>query len=186
MNNARGLKSNRFWVLIWGCFFAVIAIVLIVSLLSQRRLIMGGDIEDTHIKSLTCESDSYLYPFFVFDQSIKKEFKIILTFDERSFKTISLQQMLYYDDDEYIKQSETKNHAAMNISFGENGLKADALDAVYARRKDGMRFGIYGVREGISDNAMRYFLLDEAEGYDYDNVKLIYEGLGMICTSMNI
>ena len=185
MNNARNLNSNRFWVLMWGCFFALIAIVLIISLLSQRLVTISDDVEDVYIKSLTCEADNYLYPFFVFDQSIKKEFKIIVTFDEESFKTISLQQMLYYDDDEYIKQSETKNHAAMNISFGENGLEADTLDAVYARRKDGMRFGIYGVREGISDEAMKYFLLDEAESYDYDSVRLIYEGLGMICTGMN-
>lgn len=182
----RHIRANRFWVLVWSIFFAIFAIVITISLASQRGVKRGENPDAVYLSSLTCESDEYVYPFLVFNESVRSELRIIAVFGDNEFKTISLQQMLYYDDDESIKASEASNHAAMNISFGDNGLEADALGANFARIQGGMRFGLYETRDKIDDEYMQYFLLDRVDGYDYEHIRQAYEELGMICEGANI
>ncbi len=182
----RHIRANRFWVLVWSIFFAIFAIVIAISLASQRGVKKGENPDAIYLSSLTCESNEYIYPFFTFDESVKSELRIIAIFGDNEFKTISLQQTLYYDDDESVAASEAVNHAAINISFGDNGLEADALGANFANTQGGMRFGLYETREKIEDEYMQYFLLDEAGGYDYEHVKRAYEELGMTCEGANV
>lgn len=196
-------------MLMWSLFFAVVAFVLIASLLSQRQTSSGGGTEIVKIKSLTCKTDNYLYPFLKFDESDKKELKIVATFGENDLKSISLQQTLYYNDVNLVSQSEGENHAAMNVGFAENGLGADALGANYAKLSNAMVFGLYAVGDEMNETAMKYFLLDgakkkdendvgvetgggnEANGIDktvvkdYNETKQIYEELGMSCVGEN-
>ena len=183
--------------------------MLIASLLSQKQTSSGGGTEIVKIKSLTCKTDNYLYPLLKFDESDKKELKIVATFGESDLKSISLQQTLYYSDADLVSRSEGENHAAMNVSFAENALGADALGANYAKLSNAMVFGLYAVGDEMNETAMRYFLLDGADkkdendvgvetggeneanginiivGKDYSGAKQIYEGLGMSCVGEN-
>ncbi len=183
MNREKGIKSNRFWVLVWGIFFAIIAFLIFVSLFSLRKEKSGENLEAVHIKSLTCTADDFLYPFLVFDNTNKKDFKVVATFDGDKIKSVSLQQMLYYDDLDLTKQSEGENHAAMNLSFSENGLGADALEANYAKLRDGIKISFYGTYEKDGETGMKYFLLNKVKELSYENVKQEYEKLGMDCES---
>ena len=173
---------NRFLILVWGLIFAVVVIILLASFFSQNKIENGSRteiIEQT--KSLTCESNQYLYPFLKFDESDRKELKIVVTFNDDTFKVISLQQTLYYSDPELVMQSEAMNHAGLNVSFGENGLETDAFEANYAMLEDAMRFGIYGERNSVDDVGMQYFLLETIDKYDYEQIRNAYENLGLIC-----
>ena len=183
MNREKSIKSNRFWVLVWGIFFAIIAFLIFASLFSQRQEKTGENSEAVHISSLTCTADDYLYPFLVFDNANKKDFRIVVSFEGEKIKSASLQQMLYYDDSDLIKQSEGENRAAMNMSFSENGLDPDALDANYAKLKDGIKISFYGSFERDGKTGMKYFLLDESKEYNINSAKQSYEALGMNCES---
>lgn len=182
----RGIRFNKFWIFVWGIFFMIVIIIAVTALFSQKQTTTGSNPGETAVKSLTCESDSYYYPFFKYDNSTKKHFKIVATFSDQAFRTISLQQMLYYNDEEETKNSEALNHAAMNISFSERGMDADALGANYAMLKEGLRFSLYGEYEHMKTNEVDYFLLGESNSYDYEYLKSTYEGLGMKCASTNV
>lgn len=181
MRREAKLNWNRFWVLVWSIFLLAVAVVVVVAMMSQRQTKSGSNPEEVKVQSLTCESDNVIYPFLKYDNSVQKNLKIIATFDGDKIDTISLTQMLYYADEETVIQSEGENHAGMNMSFGENGLEADALEANYAKLKDGLRFGIYGVYDKMTEAEMQYFLLNNGKERTYNDVKLTYEGLGMIC-----
>lgn len=173
---------NRFLILVWGLVFSVVVVILLASFFSQNKFESGSRTEVIkQTRSLTCESDQYLYPFFEFDESDRKELKIVVTFDDEMFKVISLQQTLYYSDPELIVQSEAMNHAGLNVSFGENGLETDTFEANYAVLEDAMRFGIYGERNSIKDVGMQYFLLEGVDEYDLEHFRQAYENLGMVC-----
>lgn len=179
-------KTNRFWVLMWGIFFATLAGLLVFVIFSQNETKSGENPEMTSVQSMACESDSIFYPFFTFDESSRKDLKIMVTFDNENFRTISLRQTLYYDDEDLVSQSEGHNHAAMNISFGENGLEADVLDANYATLEEGMRFSLYGVFNKMRPAEMQYFLLDGMKDYDYKTIRAKYEGMGFACKEDNL
>ena len=182
----KGIRSNRFWVLVWSIFFLIVAAVIIVVQFSQSQTKTGTNPEELTVSSLTCESDGLAYPFLTSDGSTHKSLKVVATFSGGLLRTISLQQMLYYNDAESIRRSETENHAAMNISFGENELDPDSLEANYATLSDGMRFGIYGVFSRMKLAEFQYFLLGQVENYTYDYVRLTYEGLGMTCSEEDV
>ena len=178
-------KSNRFLVLIWSVFFGVISMGLAVSIFSQRETKSGSNEDEVHVKSITCQSDDFIYPFFKDDEIVDEEFKIIVIFDGEIPRTLSLQQVLYYNDIESIKRSEAENHAIMNNSFDNDGLGADAVNATYSLLSNGMRFGLYGVYEKMSEIEMKYFLLEGVEQYDSETLKSAYEKMGLRCIDSN-
>lgn len=178
----KGIKSNGRWVIFWSIVFAIAAVVIIVSIFSQVRFDTGGEAKVTEIRALVCKSDDYFYPLLSYDESISKEFKIITTFAGDEVRSMSLQQMLYYDNNEQITMSEAENHAEMNKQFGQDGLPADALDASFAMIDNGLRVGLYSTYDRLGANSMKYFLLKETRDYDYSSIKDYYTELGLKCS----
>ena len=181
----RGRGSSGLWILVVSLLFACVAIVLFLSIMGQRKTTFGSNGEVEHVKSLTCESDDFLYPYLKFDESEKKEFRIIVTFNGDEIGAISLQQMLYYNSDELIVGSEAENHAAMNLSFAGDGLMADAFGANFAKLSDGIRVSLYGVGEQMGGEFKKYFLLDTVVDVNYENVLRNYEAMGLECVGKN-
>lgn len=177
----KGVKSNKRWVVFWCAVLVVVLVIVCVAFSSQRRVTTGENPETTHVDALTCRSEDYLYPFLAYDESDSKEFRIVVTFNGDKFRSVSLQQNLYYSSEEEITKSETENHAAMNESFMRDGLIADAVNATYAKLQEGMRFGLYGVYEQMKSKEMKYLLIDGARGYSYDALKQQYEEIGLKC-----
>ncbi len=184
MSHERGKnnKASKIWVMVCSVIAVSAVTLLIITLFGRRVTIAGGD-EPQVIKmtSMTCTIENYLYPFFTYDDSDRKELKIVTMFSDDGLTKVSLQQMLYYDDTNKIAQSSAANHAAMNNSFGKDGLKADALGASYAELDFGLRFGLYEIREKINEEAAQYFLLNRLNDLSYDTVKSNYENIGMKC-----
>lgn len=177
----KGIKSNKRWVLFWCAAFVIVFAVVMISFSSQRQITVDDGPTVKSVESLTCESSDYLYPFFVYDKSDRKSFRVLATFNGGVLRTISLQQYLYYGDEASVTASEADNHVAMNRSFGENGLVADGLNATYSRMQDGLRFGLYAVYEQMKNVEMQYFLLDGLNEYNYENLQQQYEKIGLQC-----
>ena len=175
------VESNRRWVGIWAVVFAVIAIIIGVSVFSLTRLDSGEEIGSLQVNALTCKSNDYLYPFFVFDNSDSKEFKLIVTFVNDEARSLSLQQWLNYSNKEIISKSETMNHAVMNKLFEADGMEPDSLGASYSSMHDGVRMGLYSEFKKVGAVGMKYFLLDNVGQYDYNGIKQAYVNLGLSC-----
>lgn len=177
---------NAFWVLVWSLFFGGLATLLLASMFSQKQSSTGNVTETVMIKSMTCTSDDLNYPFFVFDDSNKKSMKVVATFNGDNMRSIALSHLLYYGDEDLVRQSETENHANMNISFAKDGMRADALGANYAKLTDALEFSLYALYDDVTDVAEKFFLLDGVGGHSYDELKRAYESLGMTCVGENV
>lgn len=176
-------KTNKIWVLIWSLFFWVIIVVLLISVFSVQQTESGTVVENKTTQTVTCESNTMEYPFFSFDESSRKSLRILAVMNEDTLQTISLQYMLYYDNDELIEKSESLNHAAMNMEFGRKGLASDAIGATYAKLSDGLRFNLYQTTENMVDAEKEYLLLDGISDYSTANLIQMYSSLGMNCES---
>ena len=178
----KAVKSNSRWIVFWIVAFAVASIIITVSIFSQKREDDNEGATITVIKAVTCKSDDYFYPLFSHDEATKKELRIIVTFNGDDVRSLSLQQMLYYDDKDLAVKSEAENHAAINGHFGEDGMEADALGASFAVMGEGVRYGIYATYDELGMKGKKYFLLDKAKDYDFNSIKDAYTGLGLECS----
>lgn len=175
-------------ILIALCVIFVIAILAVVIWrLMQGTETTTGDWAATESNdSLTCEVNNMEYPFFEYDNATKKNTKVNVIFDNADkLSTISLKQTMYYDSASEINASEAFNHAAMNISFQNNGLGADAFNATYTLLEDSMRMSLYANASKINGVSVKYFLLDQEGGttnYNLTTVQKIYEDKGFKCT----
>lgn len=175
-------KRKKNSATIIGIILAAIIIVLSILLLNGKTTTTGSYPDDISDESLTCTAENIDYPFFAYDNAIKKEAEINVLFSRDKLKSIALTYSLYYNNAQSITGSEAHNHAAMNISFGKNSMGADALNANYAKLEDRMRMNLYASGNEISNITLRYFFITT------DNIpenvttfKNIYQGIGFKC-----
>ena len=146
--------------------------------------VFGKYPDDVAGSSLICESSSAIYPFFVLDESSTKHTTISLSFYDDALNAITLEHRLYYDNYNKIISSEAHNHAAMNISFGENGFGVDALNARYDKLSDSLRFTIYGGMSDLIGASRNYFLLSNysiSTNTTMNDFKNFYESQSFVC-----
>lgn len=146
---------------------AILITIAITSCLATIVIIMQGETkisgqkpDDIIGQSLTCESKVISYPFSDYDNSIRKNLKITAIFYNDILNAISLTYTLYYNNADQVKASEASVHADMNISFGKNGLKADALNANYSKTDNTMRMAIYSNANDIDNTTAKYFMIN--------------------------
>lgn len=174
-------KSNKRWILFWAIAFALLAIVIAIPVITQTRTDTDAGERVTEIRALTCRTAGQLYPYFTYDNSTKKDLKIIVTFADDDVRSLSLQQTLYYPDEEMKVKSEAENHASVNKQFGTDSMQADALGATYAITSDGVRFGLYITSDQLNSKSAKYFLIDEATKHDYNNIRQALVAQGLEC-----
>ena len=177
-------KNKSGGAIIIGTIFVAIIILLLVFSLQGKTTTTGDYPENVSDKSLVCTGNDIEYPIFTYDKSNKKELEISLLFTRDKIRSIALRYSLYYNDTIDITGSEAHNHAAMNISFGKDGMGADALNATYARLDNRMQMNLYATNDQIDSTALKYFLINSDGDYipnTIDNFKAIYENKGLAC-----
>lgn len=162
----------------------LIAIALILAMNGNTKT-TGNYPADIEGESLACESHSVKYPIFAHNDAKSRDLKITATFYNKKFNAISLAYTLYYDTEEQIKNSEAKNHASMNISFGEDGLGSDAFDINYAKMDDALKTVLYTGENNFNTTTAKYFMVDAKEKKDLPNTinefQKIYKSQGFSC-----
>lgn len=184
MRNGHNKRNLKISAIIIGIILAVIIIVLFILLLNGKTTTTGNYPDNVSDESLTCTANNIKYPFFTYDNATKKEAEINILFSRDKLKSIALTYSLYYDNQQSITGSEAHNHAAMNISFGKNGMGADALNANYAKLENRMRMSLYANGNEISNISLQYFFI--TTNSIPENVaafKNIYQGIGFKCES---
>lgn len=162
----------------------LVAIVLvIIYFLHGKTTTTSEKIPNVKSVALSCASDSFIYPIFVYDGSKSRGLEVKMIFSEEELKSISLGYSLLYDSADLVQASEAHNHAAMNISFGKNNLEADAYNAKYTILSDRMRMNLYAPSSKLDETAKLYFLIDGDGTFpkSVQELRKNYESQGFAC-----
>ena len=183
--NSGGGKIN--WPVSVGLSLVLVAGVLLFWFFMKGETTITGNWPEPELsQSMSCESNNFAYPFFTYDKSTKKSTRINIIFNNDNLYSIALIYNLYLNDAEIISSSEAANHAAMNISFGNNGLEAESLGMDFARLQDSLKMSLYAKSSDINSASAKYFLLDDndSKAYNVELVKKSYENKGFVCTDV--
>lgn len=190
IENRRGFKK---YLPIVGVILGVVIIVIIILILMKGTTTeSGGYPSPESTKSLACNSETFVYPFYNYDHSSKKDTTITATFENDHLSRISLTYTLYYPTKDQITTSEAENHAAMNISFSNVGLGPDSYGANYRQLLSdssamAMAMTMTTLADNIRDVGAKYFMLNEIENKDYtlNDVRTTYRNAGFRCEVNN-
>ena len=180
-------KSNKQfnWITTILIALFVVASCIVISIMLNGTTTTSGQYPEPEAnQSLSCTSDSVIYPFFELDRASSRETKINIVFSANDkISSISLFYTLYYDSAESASGGESFNHAAMNKSFGANGLGHDAFSARYTTMEDGLsvQMSLFATSSDFDDAAKRYFLIDEDADLENIDYQKNYENQGFIC-----
>lgn len=181
-------KKNRILsATIIGTILATIIVTLFILLLNGKTTTTGSYPDNVSDESLTCTAENIDYPFFAYDNALKKEAKINILFSRDKLKSIALTYSLYYNDSASITASEAHNHATMNKSFATSGLKiADAYNAKYAKMENRMQMNLYTTASDFDNIAKKYFFIAEETPIPENiaSFKRAYEAIGFKCESI--
>lgn len=180
------MKTKKLIITVLSIAVVALIVIAIVLAMNGTTKTTGNSPEDIKGESLACESHSIKYPIFEYDEAKSRDLEITMNFYDKKFSAISLAYTLYYDSEEKINASEAHNHASMNISFGKNGLKADAYDANYSKLSDSMKMILYVNEKDFNTTAAKYFMIDvENEKSLPDTInefRKIYKSQGFSCS----
>lgn len=161
--NSRHKKAHRQKTteIIAGCLLITIAIILIIIFfLRGNTTIVNNKMETTKSTALACSSTIVKYPFFTHDNANSRELNIKLLFSNEDLRSVALDYSLFYNNETMATASEAHNHAAMNISYGTNGLGPDALNVKYTILDDRLRTNLFANASDIDIVSARYFLIN--------------------------
>lgn len=152
-------KSGKFiGIILISTIIIACVVVLIISMKGETKT-SGQNPTSVASESLVCESTEINYPIASYDNSISKKLKIITNFYDGKANAISLAYELFYNNTQQVTASEAHNHAAMNISFGKDGLNADAFNANYSKMENSMKMSLYTNTDNIKPISAKYFML---------------------------
>ena len=153
------MKNKSIFILL-GFIAISIAIISIFAIFvngNVKTVNSPASIETT--ASLSCTIENFTYPFFTYDKSNSKSVDVSLLFNNGELSSISLTTKMQYNSDKEANISSSQNHAAMNMSFGQE-LGADALSANYSNNNNTFRMSIYANMSQYNDDTKKYFLVE--------------------------
>lgn len=179
---AKKKSPSSSWLMVMGIVLILVAAVLLVwFFLHGETKVSGGWPEPEVSVAVVCKSESFEYPFFTYDQSSSKTTEINAVFKDDKLSMLSFIYTLGYGNEAASTESEARNHAAMNISFGNAGLEADALGASYSVLSDAMKFSLSADGNAARGIGARYFMLTGGETYNVGRLMANYQGQGFEC-----
>lgn len=173
--------GQRITLISLGIVLILVSIISIIWFFLSGQTIVTGDFDkNEYSTSLTCVAENLSYPYFKYDNTIKKETEIKAIFNnDNKIDSISLTQKMYYENADAAKGSEASNHASMNESFSSL-LGPDALNVNYYVNDGVMRMSLYASKKEYSINSRKYFLIDAASE-TLDSIEKNYTNKGFGC-----
>ena len=152
--------------------------------LKGKTTITGEFEGNKKLETLVCQADGRDYPVFNFDNSSSKSLKINAVFNNDELESISLYYKLNYANEELARKSESVNHAAMNLSFYDDEMKTDDLNAKYSFVDNSFQMSIYAKKDELNEKSLRYFMLYniyEVKSLTKEKMAKIYNEAGLNC-----
>lgn len=182
-------KDNKRWIFVLvGSLLLVTAVVLMLFYFMQGSSTStdNGGTSET-VESLSCEGEKVDYPYFKHVDGVdEKSTKVNAIFNNDKLNTISFTYKITYKDKnknhDELEKVRTNNYFDVTKEFEDSGLTVDALGIRFSTLDDGVQMALYTDSKGLSNLSSKYFLLDSANGnYKINNLKTIYENMGMKC-----
>ena len=180
----KGEKTNNWLIPIILILIFVIIIIIIINALNGKTTITGEYEGTKKLETLVCESDQVDYSIFNYDNSDSKSLKVNAVFENEKLSSISLYYKLNYPNNEMAKKSESVNHAAMNLSFYDDDMKTDDLNAKYSFIDNNFQMSIYARESDFNEKSLRYFMLYniyEVKNLTKEKMAKIYNNAGLDC-----
>lgn len=177
-------KVSRTFLVIVGIILVCVAITcFVLFMINGETKIKSTQSKNKYLERLVCESDNTTYTLFSYDNSVSKNLKITMTFNEKKLDTISLIYKLKYDDIDEVGKSESINHGKFNTTSQEDGLGPDAFGAVFSKLKETLQLSLYASDSDIDSKALKYFMLDNlaSASYNLEKITDVYANLGLNC-----
>lgn len=164
------------------CLIGAAVFFVLTFLNHESRTTSGGYPEPEKSSFITCTSTGLDYPYYRYDNSLRKETEVNMIFRDEIIDSISLTHILFYNNEQESIGSEAQNHASMGIHFAKDGLGADPFSAHYSIESDRMTMSLYAKATDLSQSASKYFLLNHSENkLQKTEYKKIYESQGFKC-----
>ena len=184
MNKTDDDSRNR--LILAGLILVIFIIIAIVIRSMTGSTVVTGEHEGQLItETLVCESDQTSYPFFEHDNTDSKNLKVNATFENDKLASISLVYKLDYASLEEAKNSESFNHADLNLSFYDDDMEADSLNAKYSFLGNSLQLTIFAQKEDITEKTLKYFMLYNVyspEKLTQEKLAKTYNEKGLSCT----
>lgn len=177
----RKSSSKTRWPIIW-VMIAVVAVVTIIALLSRGRTVTSGTYPaPVSTDALSCESSSYIYPYFTSGEPTAVSTKVNIALGQAEIESISIMVASEYASEEETISARDMNRAAMNTAFGKAGFDADALGAVYSKKGNTFNFSLYANGADLSSAAYPFFSLGDNPEASLEKLNRNYTALGFKC-----
>lgn len=155
------------WLVAAGIALIVIVVAIIIWLFAKSETTTTGYFpSNTKTTNLSCQKDDIDYPFFANNGATSKKATINSLFNKDELKTISLQYIVTFKDSKNMKLDASLSQAAMNQSFSNVGLDADAFWADYSSNGNSYTMSLYAPAEDFKENAKKYFYANNLSAND--------------------
>ena len=183
----KGEHNTKTLLSTFGIILFLIAFVLLVLFFMKGQTTTKGEFpEDVVSEAIACSSKSIQFPYFTYDNSIGKEMKVNVIFENNNISSISLIYDLKYDNESKSLESYNINHSALNTYFGQNSLESDALGAVFANLGSEMKLSLYASGDELNVNTAKFFMVPEGVnlGAGIEILMGQYEKSGFTCRKL--
>lgn len=171
-----------------GAVLIVAAVVLLAVFLVNGQTQVGGAYPaPVTSKTLVCETSGLAHPVAGDKFATSSTMKINAIIDGEKLKVISLIYTTNYADEVAAEDGRNEEHAAMNLSYADEGLEVDALGASYSRSGTKVTMSLYATANEVNSVSEKYLLLDGlgTGNYTAKLMKTAYEQKGFKCIENN-
>lgn len=172
--------SRTVFVIIGIALFIIATILLLRFLLKGKTKTTGEWTSARTTESLSCKANNLPYPVYETSSVLDSVTQINATFDSNKINSISLLRKANYTSADMAKIENDALIAAMNTDFGENGMKAFALDATFNVDNNTAQMSLYANQSDLNNNSVEYFMLDDLPS-KIDDYQKAYQAKGFKC-----
>jgi len=185
------MKKNRTNLAILISIMLIVAtITLIIGFLLRGKTTVTGNFPDpVSSDSIICEGDNIEYPYFKTSTAEKTTTRITSTFTDGKLSSVSMVYSLFDDNSSTINNSESANHARINLATQADGLGSDIFNLHFSKLADRLEARFYAEAKDINNVSSKYLMLeplsDNNAVYSKNFVQKNYEAKGLKCLAEN-
>lgn len=185
MSGDEKVKSGWFYYLV-GVICVVLVVILVILFLLSGRITINTGADSSTVKSVTCEGEGLMYPFFTYDNAKSKSTKIVASMNNNDkLDSINLVYRMEYDNPKQVSESNAVNHVDISKQFAFDSLEYDSFNARFSDLNNVMQMTLYAENRELNGITAKYFLIDGTSVFTINELTKAYNGLGLDCKVYN-
>ena len=177
-------KSKNRSIYIAGILIAIAIVTILLFFINGRATLVKKNNLGPTEHFLACTTEKIAYPYFTYDNSVKKKININVTFLDDNLSSISLVYDLTYANEQEAKDSELKNHIDFEIALQNEGLTYASVNSDHQVMDEIYQLTLYNSANEINNKTAKYYFLEELnqeDDYTIDDVAKAITAKGLDC-----